>query len=321
MFLDSAALAQPSALAQPTTPADICAAIARDQRDFGTEKFATKPEYFEVLMRLRDAHRTQQRFIVASTKLTNAQKAAVRSALGIEKFEDRDSKSAKSAEKMVDSMLKAALEDPMHSLHGAVISYSLARAPLEAAISKSDKLLVSILKELPIYQFCLETKFLGEKTLARIIGETSGISRVTGKRYGMGDFRSVSAVWKRMGLAVIDGHRQGNPGKGATAQDWIDEGYNKKRRSVAYVGLQYMIGKMGNWRPQFGADVENDETLSEYQKLFARRARLEMVNAGIPIENKNGQESYKAHQTRRAMRVVEKHALKRIYVAYRACMG
>src|SRR5690606_15972320 len=123
-----------------------------------------------------------------------------------------------------------------------------------------------------------------------------------------GSYKSIAAVWKRLGLAVMNGKRQGAPGQGATADDWIEHGYSGKRRSVSWNARQQVIGGMGKWRPEFGEDVHANPNLTHYQRIYAEQARKHMPNCprkdgstDVQMSDK-GKESYSSWAANRAHR-------------------
>ena len=94
-------------------------------------------------------------------------------------------------------------------------------APFIAGQAKLDKLLAKLAKQLPIYGWAQSVLGLGDLWLAGLVGE-SGI--------GPGEYRSVSALWKRMGLAVIDGGRQ----RRVAGDMALVHGYDPSRRSLMW---------------------------------------------------------------------------------------
>lgn len=112
-------------------------------------------------------------------------------------------------------------------LRETVLIAKLARKPLEDFRKELEKQIIALVKSLPFLIDWIEhpdQKGVGPLMIGQIIGET-------------GDLRNYSTfpkVWKRMGLAVLHGSRQGNPGPDATKEDWIEHGYCKRRRSVGW---------------------------------------------------------------------------------------
>ncbi|CAH1656863.1 hypothetical protein CHELA1G11_11183 [Hyphomicrobiales bacterium] len=236
--------------------------------------------------------RLRQDMVSAQTKLILQAKSLLRRAIG------GDKKEASAA----FDRIKAG--EP-HPYSGHIFPHLAALEPIEKQRAAYEKSLVKLVRTLPIHAWAKSIKGLGEMSLAGIVGECGDV----------GTYKSVSAVWKRMGLAVIDGKAQGRPGAGASADDWIKHGYSKRRRSVSRVGLQYVIGSMGLYRSPFGTD---DPGATYYQKVFTDRARYEAQALGLPVkESKTGKDSYDAHVANRALRYVEKRVLKHLYLEWR----
>ncbi len=75
----------------------------------------------------------------------------------------------------------------------------------------------------PMYQFVLDHKGIGPKSFAAIVGECGSLL----------NYDNPAKVFKRMGLAVMDGTRIQKRGK--TKQEFIDWGYSKRRRTWMYL--------------------------------------------------------------------------------------
>lgn len=258
----------------------------------------------ETVAEIVQLHRLRQDMIRAQTKLSLQGQAALR--FMFQRDEDFASDEAKEkARKRNESLYRQVAADPTHELYGFVAPYLLAAEPLEAQRAVYEKALVKAAKRLPVYEWVKGVKGFGDISFATIVGECGDI----------GTYKSVSAVWKRLGLAVINGKRQGAPGEGATKEDWIEHGYNKQRRSVSYVAREHVIGGMGKWRPAMGSSLED---ATYYQRVYAERARYEAEKLGLPVtESDKGKESYKKHVAMRAHRYVEKRLLKHLYIEWR----
>ena len=256
-------------------------------------------------------HRLRQGMIKAQTKLKLQGMASIR--FMIQTDDDFASDEAKAkARKRADDLYREVVADPAHPLFGNVAPYLLAMEPLDTQRAIYEKALVKAAKRLPVYEWAKGVKGFGDISFATIVGGCGDI----------GTYKSVSAVWKRLGLAVIGGKRQGAPGLGATADDWIEHGYNRKRRSVSFVAAYRIIGANGLWRPAPGEDVHANPDLTYYQRVFADRVRYESERLELPIVTKinaKGQpkESYKKHVSMRAHRYVEKRLLKHLYIEWR----
>lgn len=282
------------------------------------------PAMQPIIEELVQLQRLLQKATQDKTKLINSAKATVRSFVCTDAdYVDMDTETltafgkpkrelTSAAKKRVDEEFKRINADPSHPLHGIVTVNREAQELFQTLQDGFERNMEKLARKLPVYPWVKSVKGLGDKSFATIVGECGDI----------GSYKSVSALWKRLGLAVFDGRRQGNPGKDATAQDWIDHGYNRKRRSVSWNARTHIIGGMGLWRPGFGEDVRANPELTEYQIVFAERVRYESEKLGLPITevvNAKGEhkESYKQHAVNRAMRYTEKRLLKNLYLAWR----
>lgn len=277
------------------------------------EPFTTASRHYATIESILYFYRLRQDMIRARTKLILQGQSSLR------RFFDGDKEQAASA-------WSEATKDETHELRGMLSPYITALEVLDKQQGTYEKELVKSVKGLPIYEWAKSVKGFGDLSLACVIGEASGYGKETGEFYSVGDFKSVSALWKRMGLAVINGHRQGAPGKGASADDWIAEGYSKTRRSVMWNVGNSLILSMGKFRPLYGEDVRANGTYTELQCVFAERARYEAERlphkCGIAIkESKTGKDSYTLHAANRAKRYTEKRLLRMLYSEWRRSMG
>jgi len=172
----------------------------------------------------------------------------------------------------------------------------------------AEKELQKLVKEHPLAPWFKSTYGASLNALAAIIGEAGDVSK----------YKSVAALWKRFGLAVIDGQRQ----RRVSGADALLHGYAPARRSVMWnIGCQ-LIGCMGKGpRPTLGEDVSERDDLSPYQKIFIDRLRYEAgrdpTQAREPAERKGAiYESYSAHAASRAKRYVEKRFLRDLFAAW-----
>lgn len=269
----------------------------------------THPTHHEAIDTIVEYYRLRQDMIRARTKLILQAQASLRRVFDGDK-------------EMAAKVYAEAAKDTEHAYSGQISPYLASLAVLDKQQSEYEKAMLRAMKPLPILQWARDVKGLGDMSLACIIGEASGYRNDDGSFYSVGDFKSVSALWKRMGLAVLNGHRQGNPGKGASAEDWITEGYSRSRRSVMWNVGNSLILSMGKFRPIFGEDVDANAEYTYLQKVFANRARYEQAKLGKEVaESKTGKDSYSAHAANRAKRYTEKRLLRMLYAEWRRCMA
>jgi hypothetical protein len=144
-----------------------------------------------------------------------------------------------------------------------IIAAYLGREHWAILISKTEKSMKGLAKKLPIFTWAESVRGLGEIGIATIIGETGNLSKYATKE----------RVWKRLGLAVIKGKRQGSPGRGASAQDWIDHGYAKIRRSQSWKINDALI--RAQWRgakeDEDTGEITDGYALGPYGELYAQQ--------------------------------------------------
>lgn len=131
-------------------------------------------------------------------------------------------KQAKAREK-----LKAQIAaDPMPG-HARIVDRSIAASDGFVELEEEAAERMEALAEtLPVWgSWAYGIKGLGARALAVIIGEAGNLD----------GYDDRSQLWKRLGLALVDGRRQGGLAKNAKAETWVEHGYSKRRRSVMWV--------------------------------------------------------------------------------------
>lgn len=235
----------------------------------------------ETVAELKALHRKRIYFQKQRLRVYAALGAEIRTALGWSK--DLDDKARK---KIADDAAEIIEDGGMDTPFEAMILVTLgAVEPIEAAERDCEKQCRKLAKQLPVWQWVQAVKGFGDGNLAIIVGEAGNLSNYPDK----------SKLWKRMGLAVIDGRRQGNPGTGATAEDWIRHGYNKARRSTAFV---------------LGDCIIKNNRDGAYRAAYLGRKAFE-VSRDPDIK------PIAAH--RRAQRYMEKRLLRDLWRAWREC--
>lgn len=185
-----------------------------------------------------------------------------------------------------------------------------ALARFEDERSAIEKSICKLAKTVPAYGWATSQPGI-DKSFAWIVGEAGDI----------GSYKSVSALWKRMGLAVFGGERQR---KKANADEALLHGYNPSRRSTMWNVGGALIGSMGRGpRPAPGEDISVREDWSYWQRLFIERCRYECARDPekfpLKIVDKGDEqrESYSKHCQARAKRYVEKRFLRKLYAQWR----
>lgn len=188
-------------------------------------------------------------------------------------------------------------KDDSHELRIWLAPFLAAIAPLDAAKSDIEKTLTKLVKQQPIHEWAKGISGLGEVSLAGIIGE-SGI--------GPGEYRTVSALWKRMGLAVIGGGRQ----RRVTGSEGIEHGYNAERRSHMWnIGGCIMKAQLRSQKDEAGKKIEGSEySLGELGEVYLNRKAY--------LRERDPERSA-AHIHNDAKRYMEKRLLRQLWQQWR----
>lgn len=215
------------------------------------------------------------------------------------------------AAKLIDCGEKIAKGKP-HNLsdteewkeYGDIILASIAaREPTDKMEAKATKEMERLAKLLPVWaEFAEPVRGFGARSLAVIIGETGDLS----------NYASHSKVWKRMGVAVMDGVRQGGLRKASNKEDWIAHGYSPLRRSRMFVIGDALIKSNGD-----GKYRQCYLARKEYERARAQAIGLIVAPAAkIPAKRKNEFMS-DGHIHHRAQRYMEKRLLRDLWQAWR----
>jgi hypothetical protein len=158
-------------------------------------------------------------------------------------------------------------------------------------------------KILPVWsEFGESIRGFGAGSLAVIVGEAGDLS----------NYATHSKLWKRMGLAVIDGVRQGGLRKSADKETWIEHGYSPVRRSRMWnIGDTLMKGNQdGPYRTSYLDRKAYERARAEMNGLTVAPA------AKIPAKRKDEFMS-DGHIHLRAQRYMEKRLLRDLWKAWR----
>lgn len=176
-----------------------------------------------------------------------------------------------------------------------------ARQPMADVEDVAVKQMERLAKMLPVWaEFGEGVKGFGAPSLAVIIGETGNLS----------NYATIPKLWKRMGLAVMNGVRQGGLPKTAKAEDWIAHGYNAKRRSQMFVIGDVLIKFQGVYREHYLVHKAIERQKAEEVGLTVAPA------AKIPAKFKDDYKS-EGHIHKCAQRWMEKRFLRDLWGAWR----
>jgi hypothetical protein len=173
-------------------------------------------------------------------------------------------------------------------------AYLSAMQPLQAVQAEAERLLAREVRKLPIYGWAKQVSGLGDLSLAAIIGECV---------HPPGSYRTHSALWKRMGLAVIEGGRQ----RRVTGDAALLHGYNAERRAIMWnIGACLIKAQVRSVKDEAGTK-QASTAIGAYGQLYLDRKALEATRTQTP-----------AHAHNRAQRYIEKRLLRDLWRAWRA---
>lgn len=277
----------------------------------GSVSVTPSPDLAPTIEKIRQLHRQRKTMHVAEKSLTLQVRALCRM------YSSRESLAANKKE--ADQLYNAAIKNKGdHSLalfiRGQAIPFLSARDNLEEARKGIEGQLEKLAKSLPVASWVAETRGFGLGNLAAVVGEAGDLS----------NYANPAKLWKRMGLAVIDGGRQRKvPGAEA-----LLHGYSAPRRSVFWNVGQCVIKAQS-----IRTDKETGEVLREagpYRVLYDERKVIELAKceaiAADPAQAKRyapngGKYSPLAHANNRATRYMEKRLLRDLWRAWRGQIG
>lgn len=226
---------------------------------------------------IRELHRQRMEFHRVEKSMTLRIKAICR------RLCDGDTKEA-------DNLYKALMGkgEHEHQLYADITTAPLfqARDLLKGHRLDAEKRMVREAKELPAADWVAGVRGLGLPSLAAIVGEAGNLS----------SYPTVSKLWKRLGLAVIDGGRQRKVG-GAAA---LEHGYDPVRRSIVWnMGDALFKTQSGRYDKETGEELREP---GKYRRIYDQRKAYELER----VETK-------AHAHNRAKRYMEKEVIKDLW--------
>lgn len=164
--------------------------------------------------------------------------------------------------------------------------YTLAMDPLKAAIKEQEKTLSKLAKGLPVYDWAQELAGLSDRFLSMIIAEAARPLR---------DYRNPSCLWKRFGMAVIQGERQ----RKVSGDAALIHGYCPRRRS-----LMWNIGESILKQQIRKGEDGGRYAIGPYGEVYIDRRAYEAKNKGEKFSHW------------RAKRYMEKRVLRNLWRAW-----
>lgn len=264
----------------------------------------TSEELADTIAKIRVHHRSARFAMKQQMRIDRSLEAFICfNVLGYSNGEGEKERKAKFAEarKLIASVHKT--NEPHWMIDDAVsplIKATLAsRQPFDALRDEHESAIETLAKTLPIWRaWGANVRGFGALGLGQIVGESGDLA----------GYATVSKLWKRLGLAVMDGKRQGAAGEGATAETWIAHGYNAQRRSIVW-----NIGQSLFKHQSQKVDDETGEALREagiYRQIYDARKIYETPRVAS-----------KGHAHNRATRYMEKMFVADLWSEWRRARG
>lgn len=178
--------------------------------------------------------------------------------------------------------------------------FMAARWPLDEERETAERLMVMKAESLPVYPFIQSTPGMASLGLGVLVGEIGNLS----------NYKTPARVWKRMGVAVINGERQGRKLTG-NAEKAAEHGYNRKRRSALWTIGDSMLKHQVEVREK---KTENEHRVSvgKYGDIYlTEKERQQTLYPELP----------KIAWHRRAQRKAEKELLKDLWLEWKRVIG
>lgn len=149
---------------------------------------------------------------------------------------------------------------------------ALSRASWDDMRCGVEREMVVLASKLPVSEWVESVRGCTAMVLAVIVGEAGNLS----------NYPDRSRLQKRLGLGIVDGVRQGNPGPNATDDDWIRHGYNRQRRAEMWAFLDDTLLR-AQWRAEKCTIPAHP--IGPYGDHYGRK-KAEYIERGHPAPDK-----------------------------------
>jgi len=262
--------------------------VEPDGDGLGRDATRTRSAVADLCGEIREHYRSRQDFLNAEKRLTLQTRAICRRLVGGDVPESH-------------KLYKAIIGKGDHPVKilgiGATAPLLAARQHVSAERKAREAILTKIVKELPVYQFVEDVPGFAALGLAMIIGEAGPLD----------NYSNPAKLWKRMGLAVINGGRQ----RRVAGAESIEHGYCPERRAVMFVIGDSMMKKQNRYRA-----LRDERKLIEREKAAAEGKTVAPA-AKIPKE-KAEQFMSEGHILNRANRYIQKRLLRDLWSYWRS---
>lgn len=187
-----------------------------------------------------------------------------------------------------------------------ILQSAASRDPWTDMRRNAEKRMAELARQLPVHGWAKAIKGFGDLSLGIVVAEA---------RIPIGDYHTVSGLWKRMGLAVINGERQR---KKTNKADAALHGYSPVRRAEMWACFSDSMFRH-QWRAANNETGESARPNGPYGEVYARRRahtaqRIEQT-ADLPVDSPDKWTLGRCHND--ARRVMTKALLRDLWVEWR----
>lgn len=188
-----------------------------------------------LISEIREQHKMRVDFHRAEKRLTLQMRSVCRRLVG--NFGD-DAKGLAEQKKQADKLYDAVHGKGEHEKQEQATGYLMplmgAREVLKKERKRPENLMQKLAKQLPVWSWVDTVHGFGALGLAQIIGEAGDLN----------NYANPGKLWKRMGLAVINGGAQ----RKVTGVDALEHGYNPERRAIMFCIGDSLLKKQNFYR-------------------------------------------------------------------------
>jgi hypothetical protein len=263
----------------------------------------------DLVLGLRELQAQRRYLIKMQRKISNAMGGLVRRALGwqLDLPEKERAGLNKRAAELIAAFEKGDIRPELAGLAALLLQTLAGRAPFDKLRDEVERDMKKMAKQLPVWSsWAKDVRGLGEKSLAIIVGEAGDLN----------SYDNPAKLWKRMGLAVLNGRRQGSP-ESNTKETWIEHGYNKERRSASWNIADRLILADMRWMNKETGEVKKEA--GPYGELYHAKKAEYMVRVAATEELDKGHVDKwtPLRAERAARRYAEKRLLRDLWRAWR----
>ena len=211
----------------------------------------------------------------------------------------------KAADELYDAVINGGKHSDAATALLATAPLLQARKLLIASRLDVEKQGTKLVKTLPAAKFVETTKGLGWSGFFGIVGEAGDV----------GSYRNPSCLWKRMGLAVLNGERQ----RKVEGERGIEQGYSPHRRSLMWTIGDSIVKTGGPLRKVYDQRKAYENAKNEKGEYAeqAAKAKSRVGKNTVAYKCYNQGKLPPGHIHMRAKRYVEKRLLKMLWQAWR----